>query len=95
MGIMQRYAVFSSSSFARSPIRLVFCVLLAHQLREVAGRPANLSKSQAAFDALQVLASDFITHDVALFSAVQLLSRTSLVNAYHGDTNRPSGLADA
>lgn len=32
---------------------------------------------------------------MALFSVVKLLPRASLVDAHHGDTNRPRGLADA
>lgn len=32
---------------------------------------------------------------MALFSVVELLPRASLVDAHHGNTNRPRGLADA
>lgn len=67
---------------------------LAHQLLQVCGRPSNLRKGQAAFDALKVLAGNLISHDMALLSVMQLLASATLVDAYHGNTNRPRCLAD-
>lgn len=83
---LPRHIQLPSSAFpSRSP----------HQLPQVARRPAYLCKSEAPLDALQVLAGDFVAHDVALFAVVQLLPRASLVDAHHCDADGPGRLADA
>jgi hypothetical protein len=40
----------------------------AHQLSQVCGRPSNLRKGQAAFNALKILAGNLIAHNMTLLS---------------------------
>lgn len=69
--------------------------LSSHQLPQVLGRPPDLGKGETALDALEELARHLVTHDVALFAAVELLAGAALVDADHGDANGPGGLANA
>jgi hypothetical protein len=47
-----------------------------------------------ALDTGQVLACDFIIHDMGLFVGIDFLAATPFMNADHGDTNRPRGISD-
>lgn len=65
-----------------------------HQLSQIRRWPPHLRKRKTSLDTLQNLAGDLITHDVTLFTIMQFLASTSLVNTNHGYANRPGGLAD-
>lgn len=65
-----------------------------HQLPNILRRPPDLSETQASLNALQELSCNLITHHMSLITLMQLLSRTTLVNTNHSDTNRPSSFPD-
>ena len=63
---------------------------LPHELQVVVGRPTGLRKAQASLDALQILSSRLIAHNVSGFvTFVQLFSSRPFVNANHGHADGP------
>jgi hypothetical protein len=53
-----------------------------------------LRKGETTLDALQILACDLITHDMAFLSIMKLLASTALVDTNHGNTDGPRRLAN-
>jgi hypothetical protein len=75
---------------------VILHVVLTHKLQLIGWRPSGLRKAQTSFDALQILPGHLVTHDMCrvLIAFMQLFSRTSLVNAHHGDTDGPCRLTN-
>lgn len=53
-----------------------------------------MRKGETTLDALQILACNLITHNMAFLSIVKLLASTALVDTNHGNTNGPCCLAN-